>query len=31
MNRNSLPRVIERLGVIYGEPDPPEVTDPWEL
>ncbi len=31
MNHNSLPNVIERLGAIYGEPDPPEVTDPWAM
>jgi endonuclease III len=26
-----LPKVIERLGAFYGEPDPPDVIDPWEL
>ena len=27
----SLPQVIQQLQALYGEPDPPEVTDPWEL
>jgi endonuclease-3 len=26
-----LPQVIDQLGVFYGEPDLPEVTDPWEM
>jgi endonuclease-3 len=26
-----LGQVIERLGKYYGEPSPPEITDPWEL
>jgi endonuclease III len=26
-----LPKVIERLEVYYGKPDPPEVDDPWEM
>ena len=26
-----LPKVIERLGAFYGEPDPPDVNDPWEI
>jgi endonuclease III len=31
MNQISLAKVIERLGAFYGEPDPPEITDPWEM
>jgi endonuclease III len=31
MNQISLPVVIERLEAFYGMPDPPEVTDPWEM
>jgi endonuclease-3 len=31
MNQITLPKVIERLEALYGELDPPEVTDPWEL
>jgi endonuclease III len=31
MSPLSLPQVIEQLKAFYGEPDPPEVTDPWEL
>jgi endonuclease III len=31
MSRIPLPQVIDRLGAFYGEPDPPEVTDPWEM
>jgi len=31
MSRIPLPQVIERLGAFYGEPDPLEVTDPWEM
>ncbi len=27
----SLPQVIEQLEAFYGEPDPPDVTDPWEM
>jgi hypothetical protein len=27
----SLPQVIEQLKAFYGEPDPPDITDPWEL
>jgi endonuclease III len=27
----TLPQVIEQLQAFYGEPDPPDVTDPWEL
>jgi endonuclease III len=26
-----LPQVVERLEAYYGEPDPPEITDPWEM
>jgi len=26
-----LPEIIERLERFYGKPDPPEVTDPWEM
>ena len=26
-----LQQVIEQLGGFYGKPDPPEVTDPWEM
>ena len=26
-----LPQVIEHLQAFYGEPDPPHVTDPWEM
>jgi endonuclease-3 len=26
-----LPQVIERLEAYYGEPDPPDITDPWEM
>jgi endonuclease-3 len=31
MSRIPLPQIVERLGVFYGEPDPLEVTDPWEM
>ncbi len=31
MNQTSLSQVIEHLGAFYGEPDPPDVTDPWEM
>jgi endonuclease-3 len=31
MNQISLPIVIDRLESFYGKPDPPEVTDPWEM
>jgi len=31
MNQRSLPEVIEQLEAFYGEPDPPDVTDPWEM
>ena len=31
MNQISLPDVIERLEALYGEPDAPEVTDPWDM
>jgi len=31
MSRTPLPQVIERLEAFYGEPDPPEVTGPWEM
>jgi endonuclease III len=31
MPPSPLPQVIERLAAFYGEPDPPEVTDPWEM
>ena len=31
MNMISVPEVIERLAAFYGEPDPPEGTDPWEM
>ena len=27
----SLPQVIQQLQAFYKEPDPPEVTDPWEM
>jgi endonuclease III len=27
----SLPQVIERLRAFYGEPNPLQVTDPWEM
>jgi hypothetical protein len=26
-----LPRVIERLEGYYGEPEPPRITNPWEM
>ncbi len=31
MSSIRLPRVIERLEAYFGEPAPPEVTDPWEM
>ena len=31
MTQISLPQIIERLRAFYGEPDPPQVTDPWEM
>jgi endonuclease III len=31
MNPISLQKVVERLRVFYGGPDPPDVTDPWEM
>jgi endonuclease III len=31
MTQIPLPQVIERLGAFYGEPDPTDVTDPWEM
>jgi endonuclease-3 len=31
MTQTSLPQVIERLRAFYGEPNPPQVTDPWEM
>ncbi len=31
MTQIPLPQVIERLGAFYGEPDPPDITDPWEM
>jgi endonuclease III len=31
MTQIPLPQVIERLGAFYGEPDPPNVNDPWEM
>jgi endonuclease III len=27
----SLPRIIEGLEALYGEPEPPGITDPWEM
>ena len=27
----TLPRIIERLEAHYGEPEPPGITDPWEM
>jgi len=27
----SLPQIIQQLQAFYEEPDPPEVTDPWEM
>jgi endonuclease-3 len=27
----SVPEIIEQLRAFYGAPDPPEVTDPWEV
>jgi endonuclease III len=27
----SLPEVINRLEAFYGKPDPPGITDPWEM
>lgn len=26
-----LPRIIERLEAFYGKPEPPGITDPWEM
>jgi endonuclease III len=31
MYQISLPKVIDQLGAYYGEPRPPEVTDPWDM
>jgi endonuclease III len=31
MSLIALPQVIEQLEAFYGEPDPPEVADPWEM
>jgi endonuclease III len=31
MAQITLPQVIEQLEALYGEPDPPDVTNPWEM
>ena len=31
MSPSPLPQIIDRLEAHYGEPDPPDVTDPWEM
>jgi endonuclease III len=31
MNRISLPQVVERLNVHYGQPTAPKRSDPWEM
>jgi endonuclease-3 len=31
MALSPLPEVIDRLEAFYGEPEPPESTDPWEM
>jgi endonuclease-3 len=31
MTQIPLPQVIDRLESFYGAPDPPDVTDPWEM
>jgi endonuclease-3 len=30
-NRSRLARIVAALRRLYGPPDPPEVTDPWEM